>query len=253
MANSESSSSTSSSGQFRFLDLELPTLYDQEINTQVQKTHGKHYTMLLRQPLLVSILHILKPATNFLDSILLENKSSEKENEVETSNLSEFNSTVLELNAFFGGRCLNVSSILENIPTDCWGQPLVTLRLEFSTISELRTLAGNLQFMSPIVMMDEIASYFVQMLDEINLSMEPVKISFCRLLHGGGAPPILTHLYLSEPQEEDANQNKPSNGFQGLIAMKRRATSLAVMDKATGNDAMGAVETFQGTKTNTNS
>ncbi|XP_052197367.1 uncharacterized protein LOC127804533 [Diospyros lotus] len=130
MANCESSVSSNSGEQFRLVDLKLPRLNDEEIKIQVKQTHAKHYALVLRQPLIVSISHILEPATNFVDSILLDREVVDRDIE-------------------------SGASILQ----------------EFSTISELKTLAGHDYFMIPTLMMQKTANNAVQMFDEINVHM----------------------------------------------------------------------------------
>ncbi|XP_052195362.1 uncharacterized protein LOC127803287 isoform X2 [Diospyros lotus] len=170
MANCESWVSSSSGEQFRLVDLKLPRLNDEEIKIQVEQTHAKHYSLVLRQPLLVSISHILEPVTNFVDSILLDNKVSKNETELETNNLLELNSTFSDLNALVGGRCFSAHTLLLDRARRIVGSEASILQ-EFSTISELKTLARHDYFMIPTLMMEKTANNAVQMSDEINVHM----------------------------------------------------------------------------------
>ncbi|XP_052197373.1 protein SIEVE ELEMENT OCCLUSION B-like [Diospyros lotus] len=169
MANCESSVSSSPGEQFRFVDLKLSRLNDEEIKIQVEQTHLKRYSLVLRQPLLDSISHILEPATNFVDSILL-NKVSKNGTELETNNILELNSTFSELDALVGGRCFSARTLLEReVPNRNIVFEGSDQLEEFSTISELRTLARNDYFMIPTLQMDKTADDAVQRFDEINL------------------------------------------------------------------------------------
>ncbi|XP_052200156.1 uncharacterized protein LOC127806725 isoform X3 [Diospyros lotus] len=152
MANGESSVSSSSGEQFRLVDLKHPRLNDEEIKIQVKQTHAKHYALVLRQPLLVSISHILEPATNFVDSILLDNRISENGTKLETNKLLELNSTFSELDALVGGRCFSTCTLLDREVVDRDIESGASILQEFSTISELKTLAGHDYFMIPTLM-----------------------------------------------------------------------------------------------------
>ncbi|KAI4345985.1 hypothetical protein L6164_013069 [Bauhinia variegata] len=163
MSNKKSSPSSSSIGQFRLVDLKLPTLDDQNIKTQVQQTHRGYYSLLLRQPLLVSICHILKHATNFVDSVLLDKKEHADGVELEARNVLELNSTFSELDA------LEREHPSKRIMLQ--GRILV----KFSTISELKMLARDDYFMYPL-QMDKIVNNVVQRFDEINLHIATIDL-----------------------------------------------------------------------------
>ncbi|KAI4345981.1 hypothetical protein L6164_013065 [Bauhinia variegata] len=169
MSNKRSSPSSSSIGQFRLVDLKLPTLDDQNIKTQVQRTHRGDYSLLLRQPLLVSICHILKHATNFVDSVLLDKKEHADGVELETRNVLELNSTFSELDALVGDRCFSIRTLLERKDPSKRIRLLYPMLVKFSTISELKILARNDYFMFPVLLMDKTANNVVQRFDDINL------------------------------------------------------------------------------------
>ncbi|KAI4346023.1 hypothetical protein L6164_013106 [Bauhinia variegata] len=89
---------TSSSSGFRLVSLKIPSLIDESVKRQVQQTHKRTgYTELLRQPHLVTIQKILKPATILVDSILLDKKEPEKRIGLELSGPLELNSALSEL------------------------------------------------------------------------------------------------------------------------------------------------------------
>ncbi|KAI4346018.1 hypothetical protein L6164_013101 [Bauhinia variegata] len=90
--------SLTSSEQFRLVSLNVPELTDDGIKGQVQQSHkGNGYSKLLRQPHLGMIQKIIKPATVFIDSMLLENKVHENRTLLEFSNPLELNSALSEL------------------------------------------------------------------------------------------------------------------------------------------------------------
>ncbi|KAI4346016.1 hypothetical protein L6164_013099 [Bauhinia variegata] len=88
MAESETVVSSNSGEQVRLVHLNFPILADDNIESQVQQTHSRTIDKpQLRQPLLITISHILEPATHFVDSILLDKKVTEKRDALESSNL----------------------------------------------------------------------------------------------------------------------------------------------------------------------
>ncbi|KAI4346000.1 hypothetical protein L6164_013083 [Bauhinia variegata] len=171
MSHKKSSPSSSSIGQFRLVDLKLPTLDDQNIKTQVQKACGGNYSLVLRQPLLVSICHILKHATNFVDSVLLDKKEHADGVELETRNVLELNSTFSELDALVGDRCFSTRTLLEREHPSKRIMLQDRMLVKFSRISELKMLARDDYFMYPALQMDKTANNVVQRFDDINLHM----------------------------------------------------------------------------------
>ncbi|KAI4345980.1 hypothetical protein L6164_013064 [Bauhinia variegata] len=142
-------SSSSSNEQFRLVDLKLPTLTDQNIKSDVLQTHGYGFALVqTRQPLLVSICNILKPATNFIHSVLLGNEVSENGNE------SEFNSELAKLTTLIGDRCFSIQTPLsmKDLADLFLSRP--STPMEISTISQPRALAEHNYFMSlaPLVL-----------------------------------------------------------------------------------------------------
>ncbi|KAI4345988.1 hypothetical protein L6164_013072 [Bauhinia variegata] len=160
-------SSSSSNEQFRLVDLKLPTLTDQNIKSDVLQTHGNGFALVqTRQPLLVSICNILKPATNFIDSVLLGNKVSENGYE---SKISEFHSELSDLRALIGDRRFSIQTLLDMKNLDDLFLSLAPTPLGISTISELRALAGHNYFMILARLMENPANNAVQMFEEINV------------------------------------------------------------------------------------
>ncbi|KAI4346007.1 hypothetical protein L6164_013090 [Bauhinia variegata] len=170
------------SEQFRLIELKLPTLYDQDIKTQVQQTHRRKDSLVLRKPLLVSICHILKPATNFVDSTLLNNNESQHGVELASSIILELNSILSELDALIGDGCFNTRALLERQNPNTRIKHLDTMLVKFSAMLDLKTLAEYAYFMFPALLMDKTAHNAVQRFDEIDLhvaSMDLLKFLRC--------------------------------------------------------------------------
>ncbi|KAI4345990.1 hypothetical protein L6164_013074 [Bauhinia variegata] len=130
-------------------------------------TLSPYYSTLLRQPLLESIRCILKPTTSFVDSVLLGKKGSENGVELETTNISELNPTLAEMDALVGGGCFSIRALLEEEKNV--GILLQDSMAIFSTISDLKTLLRDDYFFSPTLLMHIIANDAVQQYDKINL------------------------------------------------------------------------------------
>ncbi|KAI4345998.1 hypothetical protein L6164_013081 [Bauhinia variegata] len=142
-------SSSSSNERFRLVDLKLPTLTDQNIKSDVLQTHGNGFALVqTRQPLLVSICNILKPATNFIDSVLLGNEVSKNGNE------TEFDSELANLSTLIGDRRFSIQTLLGMKDLEDLLLSEASTPLEISTISELRALAGDNYFiiLAPLVL-----------------------------------------------------------------------------------------------------
>ncbi|KAI4346012.1 hypothetical protein L6164_013095 [Bauhinia variegata] len=79
----ETEANSSSSEQVRLLHLKLPILTHDDIKIQVQQTYSStSHSSQFRRLRLVSISNIIKPATHFVDSILLIENSTGKDDEM---------------------------------------------------------------------------------------------------------------------------------------------------------------------------